>query len=550
MSYWNTNNSIGNNSTLHVSAGAFGSGKTGNSAPILSEFFEIEDAIVLDVIYDINHPEIKNIVAEDWVDNYKNELANPSDKNYTYIGRICFRMLNSQIGIPKEKLSWAKPMHSTGIVEYPLLNEIVTVAKYRNEWYYFRRLNTTGFVNNSANFNVEKTEGNTSGNRLADFTNSNKNVKSIVGPTSYTGPKSVKTANNTGILGNYFYANNKIRSVKKFEGDTTLESRHGQSIRFSAYDENRKNDKSAYKDYTSPYGDKNPFSDTDAGAGNPMLLIRNRQRPLGDSSKSMQLHPLLPAIPKIQDTEKNAGGLIKEDINNDGTSIHITSGLTVSEFRSTVYKSIFSKSILEEQSKYSPNNSTAFTLPILTGDQIVINSDRIVLSSRFGETIHYSKRRYAIATDSEYTLDADDQIVFTSNNKTVLNSPAIYLGQYNETSEPALLGQTTVDWLYDLCEWLKTHIHWYNHTHPNTGNADPNQTQVSVQLAQLEIIQSRLKANLSRRVFLTGGGYAAGADGISPKNTDGIAKPTVINVATGEGVPGGFSGKNSRKLNK
>ena len=98
MSYWNTNNSIGNNSTLHVSAGAFGSGKTGNSAPILSEFFEIEDAIVLDVIYDINHPEIKNIVAEDWVDNYKNELANPSDKNYTYIGRICFRMLNSVLG--------------------------------------------------------------------------------------------------------------------------------------------------------------------------------------------------------------------------------------------------------------------------------------------------------------------------------------------------------------------------------------------------------------------------------------------------------------------
>jgi hypothetical protein len=544
MAFWNTKSAIGNTSAIHTNS--FGHG---SSQPILSEFFEIEDAVVLDVINDDKHPEIKNIVASEWTDNYKNEPANSTDKNYTYIGRICFRMLNSQIGIPKEKLSWAKPANITGVVEFPLLNEVVTVAKYRNEWYYFRRLNISGFVNNSANFNIEKTEGNTSGNRLTDFTNTNKNIKPVTGPTSYTGPQSVKTANNRGVLGNYFCSNNKIRSVKKYEGDTTLESRYGQSIRFSAYDDNRNNDRGAYADYVSPYGQINPYSGTDSGGGNPMILIRNRQRPLGNASSSVQLHPLLPPIPKIQDAEKNAGGIIKEDINNDGTSIHITSGLTNSEFKTTVYKSIFSKSILEEQSKYSPSNSTKFDLPALTGDQLIINSDRIILSSRFGETIHYSKKRYAIATDSEYTLDADDQIVLTTNNKTVLNSPAIYLGQYDETNEPVMLGQTTADWLYDLCEWLKTHIHWYNHTHPKTGNADPNQTQIPVQLAQLELIQSRIKSTLSRRVFVTGGGYAPGADGVSHQKTDSIAVPTKINTVTGDGVPGGYNAKNSRKLN-
>ena len=49
----------------------------------------------------------------------------------------------------------------------------------------------------------------------------------------------------------FFLANKNIRSVKKYEGDTVLESRFGQSIRFSAYDSNRNNDTGAkeYKDY-------------------------------------------------------------------------------------------------------------------------------------------------------------------------------------------------------------------------------------------------------------------------------------------------------------
>jgi hypothetical protein len=131
----------------------------------------------------------------------------------------------------------------------------------------------------NANFNVEKTEGNTGGNRADDFSNKNKNLP-IVNPTdkssppiSYTGPKNVKAANNKGILGYYFLANNKIRTLKKYEGDLTIESRHGQSIRFSSYDNERKND----------IGDsKNPDY---KGCGNPMILIRNKQRPLGDEKK-------------------------------------------------------------------------------------------------------------------------------------------------------------------------------------------------------------------------------------------------------------------------
>lgn len=531
MPHWNIKSDIGNNSTIH--AAGF---NISNPTSRLSEFYEIEEAVVLDVIYDENHPEIKNLIVNQWPDNYKDEPANSKDKNYSYIGRICFRLLYSQIGLPKESLSWAKPAYSTGIIEYPLLNEVVTVAKYRNEWYYFRKLNINGFVNNNVNFNVEKTEGNTSGNRLDE--NISQTIRSVKGPSSYTGPKSVKNVNNVGVMGSYFTANNKIRAIRKFEGDLTIESRHGQSIRFSAYDAIRKND----------IGDgKNPDY---KNSGNPMILIRNRQRQLGDDKKDKVLHPLLNPIPKINNLEKNAGGIIEEDINNDGSSIHITSGLTESGWKSTVYKTIFCKEINEEQPLFSPIGATEFIKPSYKGDQIVIQTDRLIFSSRFEETFHYSKKRYGIVTDSEYTVDAHDQVVITTNKKTVINSPAIYLGQYDETNEPALLGQTTLDWLYDLCEWLKQHTHWYNHSHPDAGGAEPNQTQKPVQIKQLEALQARLEPLLSRRVFLTGGGYAPGANGIKPANTDSKIEPVSINTITGNGVPGGFYGKNSRKLNK
>jgi hypothetical protein len=539
MSYWNIKNSIGNNSRIHDSGFKSNTDVSGNSS--FSEFYEIEEAVVLDVIYDSNHPEIKNLISDSWPDNYKDEPAKSEDLNYTYIGRVKFRLLNSQVGVPKEKLSWAKPLYSTGIIEYPLLNEIVLIAKYRSEWYYIKKLNINGFINNNANFNVEKTEGNTGGNRADDFSNKNKNLP-IVNPTdkssppiSYTGPKNVKAANNKGILGYYFLANNKIRTLKKYEGDLTIESRHGQSIRFSSYDNERKND----------IGDsKNPDY---KGCGNPMILIRNKQRPLGDEKKDRQLHPLLNPIQKITDIEKNVGGLIEEDINNDGSSIQITSGLTETKWKTTVYKSIFSLTFQEEQIKYSPIGATSFKYPVLNGDQIVIQTDRLILSTRFGEFFNYSKKRYSVITDSEYTVDADDQIVITSNTKTVINSPAIYLGEYDNTNEPAILGQTAVNWLYDLCEWIKNHTHWYDHSHPDAGGAEPNKTQKPVELIALENLQNSLHKLLSRRVFLTGGGFSPGADGISPKNTDSIALPTKIDIISGKGVPGGFFGANRRK---
>lgn len=350
-------------------------------------------------------------------------------------------------------------------------------------------------------------------------------------------------------MGRYFYINERIRSLKRREGDTIIESRFGSSIRFAAYDDNRAIDqgtsavwKTGYADYARS-GVSNPWSGTPAGCGNPMILIRNRQRPLSEKGKSVKNYDFSPGFTGTEE-EKNVGGYIVEDVNNDGSSIHITSGATLSPFATNCGKKMFG--VGEEQGAFQPGGSTRFVFPKLVGDQIVINTDRLLLQSRTGETFHYAKKRYAVVTDSEYTVDAHDQVVITTNQKTVINSPAIYLGQYDVTDEPALLGQTTVNWLYDLCEWLKVHTHYFPHGHAHHYSKQVEETtQVPKQQAQLVALQQRLNLLMSRRVFITGGGYAPGKNG-SAGSIKGGATPVSISVPSGGGVPGGWKGKNKR----
>jgi len=523
-------------------------------------------AVVVDIILDNYHPffgkttDNRNsqppptIKYQQIPINYDNKIPNISDTDYSYIGRTKIRILSEEKQTAYEKLPWAIPLDNT-ITQFPLLNEQVLVIKVGETYYYTKPFNRVNFVGTNGEFISEKSSSDDSNSAIPYLQSPDRK--------SYTSHPAFLTLNQNGYFGNYFILNPFIRSIRKFEGDTIIESRFGQSIRFSAYDNDRFNDKGVYPSYAL-LGNLLKES-KDGGYGNPKITIRNRQRNIAQN-KEQQLHPKLPPIPVITEKEKNYGGQIDEDINNDGSTIQITSGVTISDWKTTVYKSIFGitseNKPTEEQTKFNPNGSTSFKFPILSGDQIVINTDRLVLSSRFAETFHFSKKRYSIVTDNEYTVDANDNIVLTTNNLTCINSPQIFLGQYGETNEPALLGQTTVDWLYDLCNWLLDHVHWYHHVHPhphshddagqitveNTNDAIPDQTQIPVQQIKLKLLRDSLHKSLSRRVFLTGGGYAPGSNGIKPPGSGGECKdPVEINTVTGDGVVGDFKGRNRRE---
>ena len=468
-------------------------------------FFELEEGIVLDVILDETHPAFagSDLDPDDWPVDANGKPAKSGQPNYSRIGMVKFRLIHSQERDDKKTLGWASPMENTGVVEYPLMNETVVISKYFNNYYYSRKLNIKSLISANAGFGLERTYGGNLQN--LDEYNSNQPYK---GPASALNGGATNQASNpyyVGVLGNYFKFNPAIRALKHYEGDTLIESRFGSSIRFGSYDDNRGNDIGL-----GEYADS---------GGNPMLLIRNRQAPVKGTALQTAL------INK---------GYVTESINNDGSSIHITSGKTISAFKPTIKKVMFQSGVNEEQPRFSPGGATSFTYPTLNGDQIVINSDRLIFSSKAAETFHYSKKRYAIVTDDEYTVDAQKQIVFTTNAWTVLNSPQIFLGVYGSKFEPALLGTTTVYWLYQLTTWMllnvnsqiailqsvMVHFHIDSVKGPTTPPQPPALVIMQTQLASLLAsqtslldLQTQLDGLLSQRVFVSGGGGEPGADG-------------------------------------
>lgn len=484
----------------------------------LREFYELELGVVLDIVMDETHPVYnsnesthKLIDSDYWPRDCKDRPPTDEDLDFTWIGRALIRPLNSEKLTEKDQLVWAFPVEGN-FSEFPLINELVVVMRFGDQAYYSKKLNWHNWANNNLDFGVN-----------ADVSGKDNTVLYSTAPytgklksnTSWTETKCV-----TGYAGQYYYANNKIRTLKRFEGDMLIESRHGNCILFKAFDKNRGNDAGDPK--LPDYKD----------SGNPMLIIRNRQRKLLDEGETLSLNNS-PNPATITGTiqEKNVGGYIEENINHDGSSIYITCGLTVSEWVTTCFKRMFHDDKDEEVPQFRGTSKFEYPKP-LQGEMIVINSDRLILSSRYEETFHYSKKRYGIVTDSEYTVDAHDQIVMTTHVKTVFNSPAIYLGEYDKTDEPVLMGQTTVNWLYELCNWLIEHTHWYRHIHiegdgPTTNLPDPLKTQTPVEVEKLKIMRDALHTLMSRRVFVTGGGFAPGQDGAS---IEGGVPPTKITI--------------------
>jgi hypothetical protein len=181
-----------------------------------------------------------------------------------------------------------------------------------------------------------------------------------------------------------YKVNEKIKFLKPKRGDTLISGRVGNTIRFSEF-----------------------FLTEDGKTSSPGIFIRNKQNAELDSQ------PI--------------GTLIEEDINEDGTSVYITSNKIKIPFKETIKKQKIAFT------KYP--NSTDFT-----GDQLFVNSDRIVLSAKASEFIIFGKGNTGVITDGRFTIDAgkeiyahsDKDVIFHTNKNIVLNSDAsgvIYVGK-------------------------------------------------------------------------------------------------------------------------
>lgn len=197
--------------------------------------------------------------------------------------------------------------------------------------------------------------------RPVDTEGNDTSGKSYSDTTKTGGTTSTKKKDDIG-----YKINEKIKFLNPKQGDTILSGRVGNTIRFSEL-----------------------FLSEDDKTPSPSIFIRNKQNPELDSKK--------------------IGELIDEDINKDGTSIYITSNKVKVPFKETIKK--------QKVGFTDYPNSKDFT-----GDQLFINSDRIVLSAKAKEFIIFGKGNTGVITDGKYSIDAEKEVYVNSNKNITIHS--------------------------------------------------------------------------------------------------------------------------------
>jgi len=216
-----------------------------------------------------------------------NTPAGKKDKNYrspSDIGSIKYELLYSALSTSKSK-EVSEPAYPMWyfIRQYPVVNEIVLIVvgpsiglndgATKQQYYYMPAYGMWNNPNHNGFPNMEE---------WADYLNTFANK-----PT-YSGNA---TESKTLPLGYTFEENPKIKDLQPFEGDTIIQARFGQSIRFGST--------------VSVLSNDNTWSKNKEGTnGDPITIITNRQ---GDR------------------VVRNKFDSIVEDINKDGSSIYMTS---------------------------------------------------------------------------------------------------------------------------------------------------------------------------------------------------------------------------------
>lgn len=350
-----------------------------------SQFGQASTGFVYDVILDENHPyaKLKNVGS-------------------AYIGAIRFRTRNNFIP-DVSQLPIAFPADKN-FKNIPVRNELVEIQQIGPNNFVYRRFGHEINPSVSANqysitnaFPVIK-ENSNKANDYKEQKATNIPKANVNQDSKYNG------------FGKYYSIQSNLHKLKLYEGDSLIESRFGQSIRFSAYN-----------------NPKNIFS--------PTIIIRNNESSFNN--------------------KKEIISSVEEDVNRDGSVIALTSGQ---------HQLAFQPGSVDDKGKsdFNTKPESFENYPDkLIGDQMLLNSGRIILSAKSGEMIFYSKKNYGFISDGAMSIDnkggidisvGDDINIITNgrNINFVTGNGAIFLG--DKDREPMVKGQSLVDVLGNLID--------------------------------------------------------------------------------------------------
>lgn len=390
------NNTILNSSTTYLGGNGGGTGGGSNGSSGGSGFKAVR---VISIILDDLHPR--------W-----DELG-----QWAALGAIMYDEISTSNGIGpgylKENIfsyPVAYPVNSF-IKHYPLLNEIIYLVDLPSNNLDFNPTSTKKYYMDSINlWNHPHHNGYPLPNVtlpsevLNDYTlSTGGTIRRIVDD-----PNISNTEGASGIdLGDTFVERPNIHPLHPFEGDTIIEGRWGNSIRFG----------STVTTFDNSTDNLNPWSDNTNKLknGDPITIIRN-----GQGNRSVE-----------------GWSPIIEDINEDLSSIYLTSTQAITNinrlFATNQDAGYYADSYI------SSGKNPLQSLQTYNDPQIILNSDRIVLNSIRNSIIlnspvndiHLSSGRDVMIDAGGFKLD---------NSKIVLNSQKLFLGNPTVSTEPLVLG--------------------------------------------------------------------------------------------------------------
>jgi hypothetical protein len=357
----------------------------GNSSELKSQLKNLNGKIVAarvtDIVLDENHDKFSNV------------------GQWSGIGAIYFEFVN-QSGTGTN-VNYALPYDSQ-LKTYPLVNEIVLLISLPNKnmgkqtssesYFYLKPLGIWNHPHHDAYPNIL--------DEVAKKRLKNNNPTIPIPSVNDGIDNTIELNSPTNISQNTFVERENIKPLIPFMGDSLMEGRYGQSIRFGSTAKSL----SQYRNNWSESGDN----------GDPILIIRN-----GQPEKLKDDRGWIP---------------ITEDLNKDLSSIYLTS-------KQKIPFSIANENFLS--SSYS--NGTSPTTPSLyINPQIILNSDRIVLNAKKDSVLISGQKSVGLSSNDSVNIGA---------KQIYIDGSDIRLGS-KDAEEPVLLGNQTTQLLEILIKEL------------------------------------------------------------------------------------------------
>ncbi len=290
----------------------------------------------------IQEDQFEQGLVVDVITNDEHSFYAPDGYN---VGMVQFRLKSDEF-TPIEKLPWASPLFSN-ISEYPFKAEVVYIFKSMNRWWYLTKFNVSNRVTTQ---DLPELLNET------DVPLNNDDVSQAYG--SGAPPKQIGDTTQNDTIGSYFTDIPEIYRLKHLEGDLIVEGRSGASIRFGT----------SWLDKAAPF--KSSYGDQA-----PNIMIR-----VGPD-------------PEAKRSVDGMFGLVVEDINADRSSIWITTDQVIDLKYATQNSDIHAKSVVDFPKQ-------------LTGNQIILNTDRFVINTKTDKIIGTSYSGIHWTTLMDFTVDA------------------------------------------------------------------------------------------------------------------------------------------------